>query len=111
MFLHIEASDEAGHEGDVDLKIKTIEYLDQRVVKTIVEETHGNDEDVVIALLPDHSTPCELRTHVHDPVPFIIYRPCEEPDKVMKYNEQSVEKGFYGTLKGNQFMKALLTQP
>jgi 2,3-bisphosphoglycerate-independent phosphoglycerate mutase len=111
VFLHIEASDEAGHEGDVDLKIKTIEYLDQRVVKTIVEETYKMDEDVAIALLPDHPTPCELRTHVHDPVPFLIYHPGEEPDKVMEYNEQSVEKGFYGTLKGNQFMKTLLAQP
>ncbi len=110
VFLHIEASDEAGHEGDVDLKIKTIEYLDERVVKYIVEETEKMDEDVTIALLPDHPTPCEVRTHVHDPVPFIIYRPGETPDEVTEYNEKSVEEGYYGTLEGEQFMKTLIAK-
>ena len=108
VFLHIEASDEAGHEGDVDLKIKTIEYLDGRVVKHIMEETERMEEPAAIAILPDHPTPCEVRTHVHDPVPFIICRPGETPDEVKEYNETSVEKGHYGTLKGNQFIKALL---
>ena len=110
VFLHIEASDEAGHEGDADLKIKTIEYLDERVVKYIMEETEKMDEDVTIALLPDHPTPCEVRTHVHDPVPFIIYRPGETPDEVKEYNEVSVEKGYYGTLEGEQFMKTLIAK-
>jgi 2,3-bisphosphoglycerate-independent phosphoglycerate mutase len=108
VFLHIEASDEAGHEGDVNLKIKTIEYLDQRVVKTIMEETEKMDEDVSIAVIPDHPTPCEMRTHVHDPVPFVIYHPGETPDDVVEYNEVSVEKGHYGVLEGDEFMKALL---
>ena len=108
VFLHIEASDEAGHEGDADLKIKTIEYLDKRAVKPIMEETETMDEDVAIAVLPDHPTPCEVRTHVHDPVPFIIYRPGDEPDAVKSYDEVSVNKGYYGTLKGDQFIKTLI---
>ncbi len=107
VYLHIEASDEAGHEGDVDLKIKTIEFLDQRVVKYIVEETSKMKEDVAIAILPDHPTPCELRTHTHDPVPFMIYHPNKMPDEVIEYNEFSVEKGFYGTIKGSDFIHAL----
>ena len=57
VYLHIEASDEAGHEGDVDLKIKTIEYLDNRAVRIIYEETQKWDEPVAIAILPDHPTP------------------------------------------------------
>jgi 2,3-bisphosphoglycerate-independent phosphoglycerate mutase len=108
VYLHIEASDEAGHEGNVDLKVKTIEYLDQRVVKYIVEETSKLQEDVTIALLPDHPTPCILRTHTHDAVPFIIYKPGEEGDEVNEYNEVSVEKGFYGTIKGDEFIKTLI---
>lgn len=108
VYLHIEASDEAGHEGDVDLKIKTIEYLDQRVVKYIVEETAKMDEEVAIAVIPDHPTPCELRTHVHDPVPFFIYHPGATPDDVKVYDEESVKTGAYGLLEGPQFMKALL---
>ncbi len=82
VFIHIEASDEAGHEGDVDLKIKTIEYLDARVVGPIMEATASMEEPVAIGLIPDHATPCEIRTHTHDPVPFIIRRPGESPDEV-----------------------------
>ena len=110
VYLHIEASDEAGHEGDYKLKTKTIEYLDSRVVRYILDETDRMDEDVAIALTPDHATPCKLRTHTHDPVPFIIYRPGVEPDEVNKYDEESAREGYYGLLKGDGFIKALLSQ-
>lgn len=108
VYLHIEASDEAGHEGNYELKTKTIEYLDSRVIKYILEETEKIDEDVAIALLPDHPTPCILRTHTHDPVPFIIYHPGEKPDSVEHYNEEETKNGFYGLIKGDEFIKAFL---
>lgn len=108
VYLHIEASDEAGHEGDYKLKTRTIEYLDSRVVKYIMEETAKMDEDVTIALIPDHATPCALRTHTHDPVPFVIFRPGTEPDSVQLYDEESAKDGFYGLLKGDEFFRALL---
>ena len=107
VYVHIEASDEAGHEGDVELKIKTIEYLDSRVVKYIMEKTEKMKDEVAIAILPDHPTPCGIRTHTREPVPFIIYRPGNTPDSVSEYNELSVEKGYYGLLKGNEFIRAL----
>jgi 2,3-bisphosphoglycerate-independent phosphoglycerate mutase len=108
VYLHIEASDEAGHEGNYHLKVKTLEYLDSRVVKYIVEEASRMDEDVAIAILPDHPTPCALRTHTHEPVPFLIYRPGVPGDGIDAYNEFSTDKGSYGVLKGNEFIKALL---
>ncbi|NIA30693.1 MAG: cofactor-independent phosphoglycerate mutase [Actinobacteria bacterium] len=108
VYLHIEASDEAGHEGDAELKIKTIEYLDERVVKFVLQETAKMQDDVAIAILPDHPTPCDIRTHTRDPVPFLIYHPDEKPDDVLQYNEQSVVNGFFGLLKGDEFVKALL---
>ena len=110
VYLHIEASDEAGHEGDVDLKVKTIEYLDSRVVKYIVEETAKMEEDVALAILPDHPTPCELKTHTHDPVPFLIYKPNNKPDSVECYDELAANNGYFGLLKGTDFMKAFLSQ-
>jgi len=108
VYLHIEASDEAGHEGNVELKTKTIEYLDYRIVKPILDAAKEMDEPMAIGLLPDHPTPCDLRTHTHDPVPFVIYRPGEVPDGVEEYNEESAKKGSYGTIKGDEFIKALL---
>ncbi len=108
VYLHIEASDEAGHEGNEVLKTKTIEYLDKRVVKYIMEETGKMEEDVSIALIPDHPTPCALKTHTHDPVPFIIYRPGEEGDSVEEYNEETTKRGSYGIIEGDAFIKALL---
>lgn len=108
VYLHIEASDEAGHEGDVELKTRTIEYLDQRVVKTIVEETARMEEPVAIAVLPDHPTPCALKTHTREPVPFIIFKPGQQPDQVAVYDEFAAQKGGYGLLKGAAFMRELL---
>ncbi len=108
VYLHVEASDEAGHEGDVELKTKTISYLDQRIVKYLVEETEKMSEPVTIAVLPDHPTPCATKIHTRDSVPFIIYKPEETPDEAQFYDEFEVAKGSYGLLKGDEFMKALL---
>ncbi len=108
VYLHIEASDEAGHEGDAELKVRTLEYLDQRVVKFIMEQTEKMDEHVSLALLPDHPTPCDLRTHTHDPVPFLIYQPGVDGDAVQQYDEKSVEKGELGLLKGDEFIRHFL---
>ena len=109
VYLHIEASDEAGHEGDVELKTKTIEYLDERVVKYILEEASKMNEKVAIAILPDHPTPCALKTHTHEPVPFMIYYPGIEPDEVEFYDEFSAAKGGFGVIQGNQFIQLFLS--
>jgi 2,3-bisphosphoglycerate-independent phosphoglycerate mutase len=109
VYLHIEASDEAGHEGDAVLKTRTIEFLDQRVVKTIMEECNRMNVPVTIALLPDHPTPCSIRSHTRDAVPFIIYRPGNHPDSVSVYDEFSVSDGGYGLIKGDEFIRTLLS--
>ena len=108
VYLHIEASDEAGHEGDVDLKIKTIENLDSRAVGPIYEAVKNWDEPVAIAVLPDHPTPCELRTHTKDPIPFLIWYPGIEADSVQTYDEVAACEGSYGLLKEDEFMKTFM---
>ena len=105
VYLHIEASDEAGHEGDVELKINTVEYLYSRIVKPVVEELLTWNEPVTIALLPDHPTPCAIRTHTRTPMPLIIYRTGNTPDKVEKYDEFACQEGSYGLLKGKEFIE------
>ena len=108
VYLHIEASDEAGHEGDVPLKLKTIEYLDRRAVGPIYEAVKDWDEPVAIAILPDHPTPCELRTHTAEPIPFLIYYPGIEPDNVSTYDEVACQKGEYGLLDKDEFMNLFM---
>ncbi|MBR2359594.1 MAG: cofactor-independent phosphoglycerate mutase [Bacteroidaceae bacterium] len=108
VYLHIEASDEAGHEGDVPLKIRTIEYLDSRVVGPILEEVSRWDEPVAIAILPDHPTPCEHRTHTADPVPFLIYYPGIEADSVQTFDEVACKQGACGVMESEEFMKEFM---
>lgn len=108
VYLHIEASDEAGHDGDLDLKLKTIENLDTRVVKPLYETISKWQEPVCIALLPDHPTPVEIRTHVKEPVPFVIWHPNILPDNVSTYDEVSCREGGYGMLSLQQFMETFM---
>ena len=109
VFVHVEASDEAGHDGDLELKLKTIEYLDQRLIAPIYKEVSTWAEPVCIAVLPDHLTPVEMRIHVGQPVPFLIWYPGIEPDEVKQYDEVSCIEGSYGLLKLGEFMHALMT--
>ena len=108
VFVHVEASDEAGHDGDLELKLKTIEYLDQRLIAPIYNKVASWDEPVCIAVLPDHLTPVEMRIHVGQPVPFIIWYRGIEPDEVQQYDEVSCVSGAYGLLKLNEFMQTFM---
>lgn len=108
VFVHVEATDEAGHDGDLDLKLKAIDYLDKRLIKPILEAIHGMDEDVCVAVLPDHPTPVEMRIHVNEPVPFIIWHKGIIPDEVQHYDEESCVNGSYGLLRLNEFMNELM---
>lgn len=108
VFLHIEASDEAGHDGDLQLKLQTIENLDHRAIEPIYNEVKKWDEPVCIAVLPDHPTPVEIRTHVKEPVPFLIWYPGITPDNVTQYDETSCVRGEYGLIYLQEFMHSLM---
>lgn len=111
VYLHIEASDEAGHEGNVALKRLTIENLDRRVVRPLYEALKESEEPVAIALLPDHPTPCEIRTHTAEPVPFLIWHPGIEPDGVQTFDEVAACNGSYGLLKDDEFINEFMKEP
>lgn len=108
VFLHIEASDEAGHEGDALLKKLTVENLDRRIVGPLLEALEGFDEEVAVAVLPDHPTPCHIRTHTASPVPFIIMRSDVESDGVTSYSEAAASDGGYGLMQGDEFIREFL---
>ncbi len=108
VFLHIEAPDEAGHEGDYRLKIRTIEDIDQLVVAPVLDYLAKSNDDIAVAFLPDHPTPCRLKTHTRASVPFMICRPDMAPDGVTQYDELSVQQGSVGHLEGTQFIYFLM---
>ena len=109
VYLHVEASDEAGHDGSVPLKLQTIEDLDHRLIQPILKALYGPSPvragNFSIALLPDHPTPCEHRTHTADPIPFCIYYPGIKPDSVQTFDEDACRDGAYGLLEGDEFIK------
>lgn len=108
VFVHVEATDEAGHDGDLDLKLRAIDYLDKRLIKPVLEAIKQMDEPVCMAILPDHPTPVELRIHVNEPVPFIIWHKDIEPDSVEQYDEVACVSGSYGLLHLNEFMNEFM---
>ena len=111
VYVHVEAPDEAGHEGNYTLKKKTIEDLDKRLVARILDNLNKIDDKIKIAVLPDHPTPIELKTHTKEPVPFLITTIGENaPDTTETLDEQSAKNGAYGKLEGAQFLKTLLSE-
>ncbi len=72
-YIHVEAPDEMGHQGSVPKKIKSIEYLDGRVIRVVKEALDASGEDYRMVILPDHPTPISVRTHTSDPVPYLLY--------------------------------------
>ncbi len=109
VYVHVESTDEASHEGSIEKKIKAIEDLDKRLVGRIIEGLDEIDDDVSIAILPDHSTPIKKRTHTIDPIPFAIYNPLSGGDEVSGYSEKEAVNGFFGVRDGLDFIKLLLS--
>ena len=93
VYMHVEATDEAGHLGSVEEKIKAIERLDE-AVGYILENFDG-----CVMLMPDHPTPIAKKTHTHEAVPFAVMGK-DEADAVTAYTEKDVrENGAYGLMK------------
>jgi 2,3-bisphosphoglycerate-independent phosphoglycerate mutase len=88
--------------------MKTIEYLDQRLIAPIYNEVCAWKEPVCIAVLPDHLTPVEMRIHVGQAVPFLIWYRGIKPDDVQQYDEVSCASGSYGLLRHAQFMDTFM---
>ncbi len=109
LFVHIEAPDEAGHAGNIEEKIKAIERIDKHVLGQI-RNSISEYEDYKIAILPDHATPIDIRTHTRDPVPLAIYSSFEEDssDDVKIYTENSVVNGSLGIDKAHNLVRNML---
>ncbi len=107
VYVHVEATDEAGHARDLELKIKCIEYLDGRLVRPILEGLERRGIEAAIAVLPDHPTPVATGQHGRDPVPVAILRPGETPDAAESFDEEQAARGSLGMLTGAEFMRRM----
>ncbi len=87
VYIHMEAPDECGHQGDKAGKIRSIELIDSLVIGPIFEEMTRRGERFRLLITPDHPTPLALRTHVGDPVPFIMYDSAKHVHGIDTYNE------------------------
>ncbi len=105
VYIHVEAPDEAGHDGDMELKVRTITDLDHRLIRHVMADAPA---DTRFAVLCDHPTPVSLRTHVRRPVPFAMCGPGITPDSVQTYGEDACAKGRWPLLKDNEFILRFL---
>ncbi|AKB76450.1 2,3-bisphosphoglycerate-independent phosphoglycerate mutase 1 [Methanosarcina lacustris Z-7289] len=109
VFVHVEAPDEAGHEGSIDKKLQAVEDFDSRIVAPILKHAEASDEPFTILVLPDHPTPVSIKTHTRDPIPFAVYRTDKaDPDGVETFDEESVKKGFMGLVKASDLIGMLV---
>ena len=106
VYLHIEAIDECGHMGDLELKMRAIRDFDQKIMAPVLEALKG--QDVNFALLPDHPVPVRLRKHTTTPVPLAVCGKSFAPDAVERYSELEAPKGALGHLKGDELIRKLL---
>ena len=110
VFVHVEASDEAGHARDLKQKILAIEYLDSRLITRVMKGLEDRGIEATVAVLPDHLTPVAKGNHVHGPVPVAILNPRLEPDSVQSYDETACASGSLGMLHGSDFIRTLLSR-
>ncbi len=91
-YIHVEAPDEMGHQGNIGNKVKSIEYLDRRVIRVVMEEMEKAGADYRMLVMPDHPTPIRCRTHTSDPVPYLLYDSTDKQKHTWKYNEEEAKK-------------------
>lgn len=108
VFVHIEAPDEAGHEGKWEEKVKALEMIDSLVLGKILERAERNEMSLRVLLLPDHPTPLKVRTHTRDPVPFALYGVEGRPGRTEAFHELSVERSGLGLVQAWKLLDALI---
>ena len=108
VYIHIEAPDECGHRGEVENKVKSIELIDRHILAPLVEEMKKLG-DYSLLVLPDHPTPLSIRTHISDPVPYLLYRSSQERESgVVLFDEENAAKTGVFIEKGHTLMNRFL---
>lgn len=106
-YIHVEAPDEMGHQGSVEKKVKSIEYLDERIIRLVKEGLDASKEDYRMLILPDHPTPICVKTHTADPVPYLLYDSRNHEKHDWHYNETEARESKIMIAKGHELLKRL----
>lgn len=109
-YIHVEAPDEMGHQGNVERKVKAIENLDKRVIKVVTEAMDKAGEDYRLLIMPDHPTPICVRTHTSDPVPYMLYDSTDIKNGNLDYNEKCGKESGIFMANGHEMMNYLLSK-
>ncbi len=91
VYIHMEAPDECGHHGDTEGKIRSIELIDEKVIKPVIDYLKSSTEDFRVLITPDHPTPIALKTHVRDAIPFVIYDSRKDTGLGLDYTEENAK--------------------
>ena len=91
VYIHVEAPDECGHRGEMDNKVKSLEIIDQKILKPILEQVKEMD-DFTLLIMPDHPTPLSIMTHCSDPVPYLLYRSNKHINGANEFNEKTASE-------------------
>lgn len=108
VYIHMEAPDECGHQGDAEHKKLSVELIDEKVVGFLRRELAARNMPYRMLIMPDHPTPIKLKTHVSDPVPYVIYDSERDSGSGMCYNEKNAEKTGVFEPVGHNLMKKFL---
>lgn len=109
VYIHVEAPDESGHRGELDNKIKSIERIDEDIVGPLLRGLEEAGEDYAILVMPDHPTPLALKTHVSDPVPYLLYRSDDVRDSgISTYTEETASAAENYVEYGYELMERLI---
>ena len=110
VYIHVEAPDEMGHQGSVERKVQAIEYLDEKVIKPVVDTLSEQGVDFRMLVLPDHPTPICVRTHTSDSVPYMLYDSTNLLDKAWNYNEDEAKESGNFVEKGHEIIDYLFSK-
>ena len=111
VYVHVEATDEMGHQGSTERKVQAIEYLDQRVIRRVREQLDASGEPYRMLVMPDHPTPIRVRTHSADPVPYLLYDSTHPLERDWVYNEAQAEKSGILLQEGFRLIERLFEKP
>jgi 2,3-bisphosphoglycerate-independent phosphoglycerate mutase len=108
VYVHVEAPDESGHEGNLDHKIGSIEDIDRQIVGPLLDGFAARRQPFRLLVVPDHATPIALRTHRSGPVPFLLYDSANETNSNLPYDERALEDTRLIVEEGHRLIDLLL---